>query len=79
MLILVNEFLIIGRGIVKRWYRWWMEGGWVVALAPTVITNKGATVHPRDWMELMRGSYLRVLRAMESGKKRSLQKVNSIN
>jgi hypothetical protein len=44
-----------------------------------VITIKGATVQPREWMECRSGWYLVHLEAMASAKNRSLQKVNSIN
>ena len=47
--------------------------------APAVATNKGATIHPRFAMSLMRGSYFVCLFVILSGGNLSWQYVNSTN
>ena len=60
-------------------FRIFIEGMYVDALAPAVITISGSTIHPLLIISLMRGWYFCIFLSMVSGENLSLQYVNSIN
>ena len=56
-----------------------IEGIWVMALAPAASTISGATFHHFAIILLMSGWYLVVILSLDSAVNLSLQYVNSIN
>jgi hypothetical protein len=63
MFIFLRVCLIVGTGILKVSWREFIEGVWVVALAPAVIMIIGATFHPLAQILWRSKSYLACLEA----------------
>lgn len=79
LFISLKVFLMGFIGILTLVSRIFIEGMYVDALAPAVITISGSTIHPLFLMSLMRGWYFSIFLAVVSGENLSLQYVNSIN
>jgi hypothetical protein len=75
----LNVFFISFFGILSLVFRIFIEGMYVDALAPAVITISGSTIHPLLMISLMRGWYFSIFLSIVSGENLSLQYVNSIN
>ena len=78
MLICLNVLLICGVGSLSCVSNAFIEGMWVVALAPEAKTMSGATIHPLVVRLLMSGWYFVVFLSTVSVKNLSLQYVNSM-
>jgi hypothetical protein len=78
MFMFLRVCLMVGMGSLKVAWSEFMEGMWVVARAPVVMTIIGATVQPRARILFRNESYLVVLEETLSGENLSLQYVNSI-
>jgi hypothetical protein len=74
-----NACLIRSSGILNVVCRCFIEGIWVVALAPAVRTIRGAMFQPCEWMRFMNGWYLFVFKVIALWENLSLQELNSIN
>jgi hypothetical protein len=70
--IFFNVSLILDIGILNVLWSVLMEGLWVEALAPTVISINGLTVHPHAWMFFINGWYLAILEATFLGENLAL-------
>ena len=78
VLIFLNVFLICGVGSLSCVSNAFIEGMWVVALAPEANTMSGATVHPFVMRFVMSGWYFVVFLSIVSAGNLSLQYVNSM-
>ena len=74
-----NVFLIVFSRIWNVVVIFFINGVWVVPLAPAVITMSGSTVHPRSLMSSISGWYFWILLLIVSWENLSLVYVNSIN
>jgi hypothetical protein len=73
MFIFLRVCLMVGTGILKVSWSEFIEGMWVVALAPAVMIIMGATFQPRAQILLWSESYLACLEAILSRENLSLQ------
>jgi hypothetical protein len=78
VLIFLKVFLIVVMGILKLASNIFIDGVWVVALAPAVMTISGVIFHPLEAI-LISGLYLLVFASIVSRENLSLQYVNSTN
>ena len=74
-----NVFLTVFSGIWNVVVICFIDGVWVVPLAPAVITMSGSTIHPRSLMSSISGWYFWILLFIVSWENLSLVYVNSIN
>jgi hypothetical protein len=79
VLIFRKVFLMVAIGILRVSSSIFIDGMWVVALAPAVMTISGATFHPVEAILSISGLYLWFFASIASRENLSLQYVNSIN
>jgi len=79
VLIFLKVFLMVAMGILSLCSRIFIDGMWVVARAPAVMTISGSIFHPLMAMLSISGLYLLFFASIVSGENLSLQYVNSIN
>jgi len=75
----LNVFRICDVGSLSFVASSFIEGMWVVALAPDANTISGATCQPRAIISSMRGWYFVIFLSVVLVENRSLQYVNSMN
>jgi len=76
---MVLIFLMVAMGILKLVSSAFIDGMWVVALAPTVMIISGSIFHPLEAMLAISGLYLLFFASIAYGENLSLQYVNSMN
>jgi len=79
VLIFLKVFLMVAMGILSLCSRIFIDGMWVVARAPAVMTISGSIFHPLMAMLSISGLYLLFFASIVYGENLSLQYVNSIN
>ena len=79
VLMFLKVFLIVVIGNLNLSSSAFMDGMYVVALAPAVIIIRGSTFHPLAAIQSIKGLYLLFFVSIVSGENLSLQYVNSIN
>ena len=72
VLIFLKVFLMVTMGILKLVSSAFIDGMWVVALAPTVMIISGSIFHPLEAMLAISGLYLLFLASIASGENLSL-------
>ena len=79
VLMFLKVFLMVVIGSLNLSSRAFIDGMYVVALAPAVIIIRGSTFHPLAAIQSIKGLYLLFFASIVSGENLSLQYVNSIN
>ncbi len=79
VLIFLKVFLMEVMGILRLSSSFVIDGMWVVALAPAVMTIIGSIFHPLEAILSISGLYLLFFASIASRENLSLQYVNSIN
>ena len=79
LLIFLKVFLMVTIGILRLFSSIFIDGMWVIAQAPAVMTMSGSIFHPLEAILSISGLYLLFFASIVSGENMSLQYVNSIN
>jgi ABC-type amino acid transport system permease subunit len=78
MFICLNVFMILVVGILSFDSSSFIEGIWIMALAPMASTISGATFHPFAMILLMSGWYFVVFLSLDSSINMSLQYIYGV-
>jgi hypothetical protein len=79
VLMFLKVFLMVTMGILRLFFSIFIDGMWVVARAPAVMTISGSIFHPLKAILSISGLYLLIFASIVSGENLSLQYVNSSN